>query len=366
MPIDTVRIAYRFCLLASVLMLGIESVPAQEPQPEPAIQAPLADESLLLDVIEYNDSGYVAVGARGHVLLSEDGRQWKQAGNVPLQATLTRATHFGRRLWAVGHDGSIISSMDGGETWFIQYRDPEGDDLEPEAQGPLLDVLFLNPNEGIAIGAYGRYMTTDDGGIHWNPGRIADRVASEAIDWEAMARRQGGYETLPEDFEMPGGSSPLDMLDKGCYQYNECHLNAILRLSDGRLMIAAERGYGFRSEDGGKTWEAFRFPYPGSMFGLVEQGGCVIAFGLRGHIQRSCDFGTTWEAIETGSEQSLMGGDVDERGRVVVVGGGATRITISPDGGITREADLLGSDYAAVIIEDDGMILVGDNGVGHD
>ncbi|MDT8448753.1 MAG: hypothetical protein RQ847_01145 [Wenzhouxiangellaceae bacterium] len=363
---DIVKLASRSCLL-TLLLLGFASAQAQEMQPEPAIQAPLADESLLLDVIEYNDSGYVAVGARGHVLLSEDGRQWKQAGNVPLQATLTRATHFGRRLWAVGHDASIISSMDGGETWFIQYRDPEGDDLAPpEAQGPLLDVLFLNPNEGIAIGAYGRYMTTDDGGIHWNPGRIADRVASEAIDWEAMARRQGGYETLPEDFEMPGGSSLLDMLDKGCYQYNECHLNAILRLSDGRLMIAAERGYGFRSEDDGKTWEAFRFPYPGSMFGLVKRGGCVIAFGLRGHIQRSCDFGTTWEAIETGSEQTLMGGDVDAQGRVFLVGAGATRITIGPNGEIESEADLLGSDYAAVVVGGDEMILVGDNGVRHD
>lgn len=368
MVIEPLKSVMRSGFLLLFLVAGIQPVPAQgqDGQPEPAIQAPLAAESLLMDVIEYNGAGFVAVGARGHVLLSKDGHEWTQAQAVPLQSALTRVTSFSRRLWAVGHDASIISSMDGGQTWFIQHRDPEGDDLEPEAQGPLLDVMFMNPNEGIAVGAYGRYMTTDDGGINWRVERISERVISEAIDWQAMARQQGGYETLPDDYEMPDGTSPLDMLDQGCYEYDECHLNAILRSGEDRLMIAAERGYGYRSEDRGRTWESFRFPYPGSMFGLVEQGDCILAFGLRGKIQRSCDFGTSWEVLETGSEQTLMGGDVDSDGRAILVGAGATRIMIYPDGEIERDADLLGSDYAAVLVSADELILVGDNGVRHD
>ena len=161
--------------VAAALLLPFTMAIAQDepPEPQPAIDAPLADQSLMLDVIEHN-GGYVAVGARGHVLLSGDGREWRQAQNVPVQATLTRVTQFGRRLWAVGHDAVIISSSDGGENWFIQ-------NWSPEDQEPLLDVLFLNPNEGFAIGAYGRFMTTNDGGINWRTQRLTERVASEAI-----------------------------------------------------------------------------------------------------------------------------------------------------------------------------------------
>lgn len=346
----------------AVLLIVLSASHAQDDpslEPQPAIQAPLADESLLLDVVSHDD-GYVVVGSRGHVLLSSDGREWRQAQAVPVQSTLTRVESLGRRLWAVGHDAVIISSSDGGENWFIQSWDPE-------AQEPLLDVLFLNPNEGFAVGAYGRYMTTVDGGINWEVGRLTDRVTSEAIDWAAVARQQGSVETVPEEFqEDDGNGSPEDEVNKGCYEFGECHLNALLHLGDGRMMIAAEAGYGFRSRDEGETWEAFRFPYPGSMFGLLEQRGCVVAFGLRGHIQKSCDFGETWDEVPNENQQSLLGGDVRSDGTAILVGSGATRVALDPAGGFTVEADQLGSDYASVVAAADGLILAGENGVRHE
>lgn len=349
----------------AAVFLSMLSGPAMSVQPQPALVAPLAEKSLLLDVIAYNGSGFVAVGERGHIMLSADGRQWRQSANVPVRSTLTRVTNFGRRLWAVGHDAVILSSMDGGETWFTQHFDPEGDDLDPTAQGPLLDILFVNPNKGIAVGAYGRFMTTEDGGINWTVERLSGRVTSEAIDWVAMAREQLGDDELAED-EIGSDEEALDVLDRGCYELDECHLNAIIDLGNDRLMIAAERGYGFRSRDRGDTWQAFRFPYPGSMFGLVEQGNCVLAFGLRGHVQKSCDFGNRWQELAPEGEQTLLGGHVTEDGRVVLVGSGATRVTIEPDGSISRTADRLGSDYSEVVVDGDELILVGENGVRHD
>jgi len=347
--------------VAAAIALACAFAHAQEAtiEPKSAIQAPLADESLMLDVIDH-EGGFVAVGSRGHVLLSDDGREWRQAQSVPVQSTLTRVTHFGRRLWAVGHDAVILSSSDGGENWFIQHWAPEDEE-------PLLDVRFINPNEGFAIGAYGRFMTTIDGGINWEEHRLADRVVAEAIDWAAMARQQGGANTIPEEFqEEEAPDDPEARVNKGCYEFGECHLNAIVALDDQRLLIAAEAGYGFRSVDEGETWEAFRFPYPGSMFGLVEQRGCVVAFGLRGHIQKSCDFGSSWASIPNDSEQSLMGGDLRQDGSAVLVGAGATRVVLPPNGGPEVEADQLGSDYAAVVAASDGLILAGDDGVRHE
>ncbi|MDX1626561.1 MAG: hypothetical protein R3323_08610 [Wenzhouxiangellaceae bacterium] len=327
-------------------------------EPQPAQRVPLADESLLLDVKRIDDR-FVAVGARGHVLLSDDGRNWTQAEAVPVRATLTRVTGAGRRMWAVGHDATIVSSMDGGQTWFIQHFDPE-------AEEPLFDAAFLDPDTGYAIGAYGRFMSTGDGGINWNTERLADRVVSEAIDWQAFARQQDDIDTLPDDYELPSGEDASDFIDKGCYEFDECHLNAILVLDEERLMIAAEGGYGYRSTDGGETWESFRFPYPGSMFGLVRQQDCILAFGLRGNIQKSCDFGDSWSRLEVEGEQTLLGGTRYPDDRVVLVGSGATRITITPDGASSRASDRLGSDFAAVALAGNDLILVGEDGVRHE
>jgi len=360
MKLPTVSGGIRRWQVAAALWLAFSVVSAQEeaPDPKPAIEAPLADQSLMLDVIAH-DAGYVAVGARGHVLLSSDGRQWRQAQSVPVQATLTRVTGFGRRLWAVGHDAVILSSSDGGENWFIQYR-------APEEQEPLLDVRFVNANKGFAVGAYGRFMTTNDGGINWQSERLTDRVSSESIDWSAVARQQGGIETIPDEFQDEPADDAEASVNKGCYEFGECHLNSVLALDNGRMMIAAEAGYGFRSIDEGQSWESFRFPYPGSMFGLLAQRDCIIAFGLRGHIQRSCDFGSNWQEIPHDTRQSLLGGDVRSNDTAILVGAGATRIALEPDGTPDVQADQLGSDYAAVVAAPDGLILAGENGVRHE
>ncbi len=330
-------------VLGSFLCAGmVLAQPNVEIEARPAIQAPLADQSLLLDVIRYNGS-YITVGERGHVLRSDDGQTWTQAEKVPVNSTLTRATSADRRLWAVGHDSAIISSMDGGNTWFIQHYDPS-------AEEPLLDVLFLDANTGFAVGAYGRLMSTTDGGQNWTTDYIGDLLEAENIDWQAIAEAEG-YESI-------------DLLDRGCYESIECHLNEILQIDEERLMIAAERGYGYRSFDAGQSWESFRFPYPGSMFGLLPKSGCIVAFGLRGHIQRSCDFGDSWDVLVTDGDQTLMGGTVGRNDEIILVGSGATRIAIDQNLNINTTFDRLGSDYAAVLESESGnLILVGEDGV---
>ena len=57
-------------------------------QLEFSVKAPLATRSLLLDGVSV-DGLMVAVGERGHILISENqGQSWRQA-NVPTRATLT-------------------------------------------------------------------------------------------------------------------------------------------------------------------------------------------------------------------------------------------------------------------------------------
>lgn len=337
-------------LCLALLILSHASA-QDEVTPRSAEIAPLADESLLLDVIRAGNA-LVAVGTRGHVLTSSDGTSWEQSADVPVQAALTKVDFAGGHLWAVGHDSVILHSADMGRTWTLQH-------FAPDWQRPLLDVLFLDARRGFAIGAYGLFMHTSDGGDTWEDLDMADLVTSEAIDWP----EQSGAELMAEDPEAYYDASAS--MDKGCYEFMECHLNDMVRLADGRLVIVAERGYGFRSTDEGESWESFRFPYAGSMFGVVEQGDCLVAFGLRGHIQKSCDFGNTWSAVEADTDSSLMGGLVTDQGTVVMVGNSSTVVRLSVDGAPGVSSEQLGSDLAAVARAPDGsLVSVGEEGVG--
>lgn len=345
-----------------VLLAAPAFVFAQEIEPEPAERVPLADESLILDVTRAG-TRYVAVGARGHVLTSRDGVEWQQAEQVPVRATLTRVDFAGGRLWAVGHDTTIIHSSDLGETWTLQH-------FEPEWERPLLDVHFFDANEGMAVGAYGLIMKTRDGGRSWESVDMADVKTSEAIDWSEAAEAAYDLAETPGDEPDPADEfyDASQDFDRGCYEFVECHLNAILVLDDRRIMLAGERGYGFRSRDRGESWESFRFPYPGSMFGLLPVYNGVLAFGLRGHVQLGSDFGDNWEVLETDIQSTLLGGTLDPDGRPVIVGAGATVLRYDPRSGrISVSEDRLGSDYAAVLFTEEGrMILAGEDGLSHE
>ncbi len=349
------------CLLLPIMGSGLAQEAEFEIEPRPADPAGLAHKSLMLDVVRAGER-YVAVGERGHVVVSRDGREWEQARFVPVSATLTRVAFAGGRLWAVGHDSTIIHSRDMGDTWSLQH-------FEPEWERPLLDVRFFNSNEGIAVGAYGLFMRTDNAGRDWEVFEMADLVTSEAIDWDEAAEF---VEELADDAVTDDTHDWDDDLydagadfDRGCYEFMECHLNALLDLGAGRLMIAAERGYGFRSTDGGETWESFRFPYPGSMFGLLAANDGVLAFGLRGNVQYSDDFGDSWDVLDSGLSSSLMGGAVDANGDPVMVGTGAAVLRYDLTQNVFRlREDRLGSDYAAVLITESGnLILAGEDGL---
>ncbi|MGH8106256.1 MAG: WD40/YVTN/BNR-like repeat-containing protein, partial [Arenimonas sp.] len=115
---------------------------------------PLAAKTLLLDITQTN-SGYFAVGERGHVLTSVDAKSWTQIGNIPTRSTLTSIVAIDQKMWAGGHDGLIIASTDGGKTWVRQRVDIfEPGSADPTKGAPILDILFIDPNHGFAIGAY--------------------------------------------------------------------------------------------------------------------------------------------------------------------------------------------------------------------
>ena len=332
----------------------------------PAVMSPRASGSFLLDVTRAGQR-LVAIGERGHILLSDDnGLNWRQSP-VPVSLTLT-SVHFPseKKGWAVGHDGVVLHSIDGGESWAVQFDGAEANQLqfnqleaevaakeaalsqltedelevaefaledlryafddaryslEEGTTNPFLDVVFLDENIGYIVGAYGMIFRTDDGGDHWKScsGKIYN----------------------PDGF----------------------HFNAI-SASGESLFMAGEAGTLYRSTDAGQSWENLESPYVGSFFGIVsnQHGKEVVAMGLRGNAFRSSDGGDSWQQIETAVETPLSGGVLLSDGRLAIA---SRTLMISDAQTQTMSATKVRpSAYSSVTETADGQIvMVGLHGI---
>lgn len=380
--LQTVRATMRFfakgltagAMVASIGISTSANAEWQDPIDSPAIQSHKTISSLLLDVVSTGER-LVAVGERGHIIYSDDnGISWMQA-DVPVMTTLT-AVHFPDTSngWAVGHDAVVLRTRDAGVTWEKQFdgfkanalvleqakllkdnvqtalnqaKVAEDDDLvdqlterldtvtyaledaqfdfDDRSTKPLLDVWFKNSQEGFVVGAYGMIFKTENGGTNWQ-------------NWS-------GHVQNPDRF----------------------HLNAITDTGANRLMIVGEMGTILRSANGGESFEKMFSPYEGSFFGVLNMNNdkVQIAFGLRGNLARTDDFGSTWTLLDTGTQQSLIGG-VDRRGRVAYLVGNGGVFAKGIDSGRKWEATTRsGRSAAAAVVETNAghMIVVGENGI---
>ena len=294
---------------------------------------------------------FVAVGPRGHVLVS--GLQeihWQQVA-VPSRADLT-AVHFvsASRGWAVGHGATILHTQDGGHTWVRQLDGREGarqmvafyqqavDKGEPglrplleEAQRmvadgpgrPLLSVWFRDAQNGFAVGAFNLILRTQDGGKSWAP-------------W---LHRTDNPRML--------------------------HLTSVT--GDARnVYIVGEQGLLLRLDDSAQRFVAMPSPYKGSFFGcLIPEPGSLLVFGMRGSAYFTRDGGAQWAHIETGDPSALTGGTllgsgqsalVTQSGKVLLYRAGQSRVEALPASPPMP--------YAGVAAAADGMLaLVGFGGV---
>ncbi len=343
-----------------VLALSSVAIAQEEPQEvsslaegSEVIPARLADQSLLLDITEAADGRLLVVGERGHVLVSDDsGDNWRQILNVPTRTTLISATAQGNRVWAAGHDTTIIASDDNGETWSVQFEDPGGD--------PLMDIAFDENGDGMAIGAYGIMLLAENNGQQWTQEFMIDLVLlddpgsdeGETTDQEGDLDDSGFLDQdAIADFE------DLDV---------EYHLNSLWRLDAQQLVIAAEAGHGYYSDDNGASWQIFRLPYDGSLFGVLPQrnnSNCLLTFGLRGNVLRSCDIVTGWESLDSGVSSSLFDAAYDESGYLWLVGANGTLLRMRNNGQFELIPMDTGDDFNGLLIRGERLIMIGESGV---
>lgn len=319
----------------------------------PARDSAFAAKSLLNGVANAGQR-IVAVGQRGHIVLSDDGgKTWTQA-KVPVSSDLV-AVYFPTpaKGWAVGHDGVVLHTTDSGATWERQLDGRSAGQLladyyaaqaaagalgSPDAaamlidetkrigaqgaENPFLDVWFADENNGFVVGAFNQIFRTADGGKTWEP-------------W----------------FHRTENPSRL-------------HLYAIRKV-DGALYITGEQGTVLKLDAGGSRFVALDTGYKGSFFGIAGGDGAVLVHGLRGHAFRSSDGGKTWRKIETGLQDGITGAASCGDRRLVLVSQ-AGRVLVSDDAGASFrpvKVEQASPASAVACLGREGSVMVGARGV---
>lgn len=269
--------------------------------------APLAEQSLLLDITNVEDRQLVAVGQHGHILLSSDAKNWQQA-QVPVQSTLTGVYFYNRQLgWAVGHDATILHTRDGGTSWHVQQ-------YLPELEKPLFDIAFQDELHGLAVGAYGQLFRTLDGGKSWSFEFHQEFLPVDDIAYLA--------EVKLEDEE-----AYLDEISSILPHFNRIFI-------DGRtLYLVGEIGLIAKSNDFGVSWLPFDAIYQGSFFDISRTlEGNLIVVGLRGNIFRSSKNGTPWQKTATDTTALLSSIVLSDDNRIFILGNNGLLLESHDDG----------------------------------
>jgi photosystem II stability/assembly factor-like uncharacterized protein len=310
----------------------------------PAIESRLAATSMVYSVSRQGDR-FFAVGHRGHILYSDDfADSWTQA-SVPVRSALLDI-HFptADKGWAVGHSGVILHSEDGGKTWVKQFdgnqlgeqglayyeakaaADPENERLaalvgemnfalEQGADKPFFKVHFENERSGIAIGAYGIFFRTDDGGDTWVP-QMETLDLFQYIHLFDVDRINGEYVFAGE-----AGNLLLHDAETGDYVPQEYPYEGSIftELATGgdNLFAAGLQGFAFYSTDGGVSWSASDKPKSGAINDSIQlSDGRMLIVSDEGKMMVSSDGGASFAMVPSdfrggiGSVIELRGGEV--------------------------------------------------------
>jgi len=268
---------------------------------------PLASKSLLLDISTIAQSRLVAVGQHGNILTSDDAISWQQA-NVPTQSTLTGVFFINNNQgWAVGHDATILHTNDGGLTWQLQQS-------LPQKEKPLFDVVFKDALHGIAVGAYGLFYRTVDGGKSWHNEFHSEFLNADDAQYiaELKAEDEAAYQ------DEIGSILP--------------HFNRVIK-ADNMLYLVGEIGLLASSSDFGRHWQMANEIYQGSFFDLLlTPEHSLLAVGLRGHIFRGNAAMEDWQQVNSKTSALLNSALLTDDNRIIVLGNNGVLLTSKDDG----------------------------------
>jgi photosystem II stability/assembly factor-like uncharacterized protein len=246
-----------------------------------------------------SETGYIMVGDRGKIFLSDDGaKSWKAVDSGSKVALSSVCFPDDRHGWITGQAGVVLRSQDGGRTWEAQSSG---------VSAYLLDVDFLDSRHGIVVGRDTTVLTTADGGTTWK-------------------------------------RSPLKT-SAGLFE--DLSLFAAAMIDTENICVVGDMGRIFVTEDGGRSWSETKTSLYDEMmmmgrvlYALVYDSGTLYAAGIDSTFAVSKDRGRSWTVGDTGfSKPDLY--CIDMVGGIGLAAGSGGHVIQTSDGGSTwREVDV--------------------------
>jgi photosystem II stability/assembly factor-like uncharacterized protein len=198
--------------------------------------------------------------------------------------------------YAVGNEGIILKTTDGGGTWV------------PQTSGTgsaLYAVSFENNSTGFAVGKSGTAIRTTDGGATWD----AMSVGATTSLFAAQLVGTGGT-GFTVTYDMTGGSVLYKTTDAGASWQTDSlpgsgeQANCLSFASESIGFVAGLRGYALRTLDGGTN---FSYMVPGTVrdfHGVAfvrSNASTAFVVGDSLTIVKTADTGTTWVKMSVNS-----------------------------------------------------------------
>ena len=293
-------------------------------------EVPRPTELSLTDVEFVGEYGWAA-GQGGMIVHSRDcGQTWNtQPSNTDV--TLMAISFAPDKLhgWASGDLSTVVSTENGGETWSAQRIEVSQVGLTEDIALAIPDLIyydvhFLNEKEGWMVGEYGNIRHTTDGGKTWDSQHqsLLDQMTRASRDVMALpALFRIRFWDSQKGLAIGASGDIIGTQDGGQYWYfiakegdrgalslqqprlvenvPPVHLyNLFLDPSpNGPVVVVGASGVAMQSSSGGATWEISKLPleiYTWINGADFNENGKGVVVGGKGLILRTEDWGKTW------------------------------------------------------------------------
>ncbi len=255
-------------------------------------------ESVGLTAVAFSDASHGwAVGSDGMILATTDGgASWRiptKAANGTLRAVAFSGPTHG---WAVGIDGIIVATTDGGATWSAQNSG---------SSGSLSGVAFSDPTHGWAVGDTGTILATIDGGATW---RAQNSASSASLSRVAFSDPTHGWAVGDKGTILAtiDGGATWSAQNSG----SSASLSGVAFSDPTHGWAVGDKGTILATVDGGAHWKAQKSSTSEPLWGVSfvdATHGWTVGGLLKSPILATVDGGAHWKAQKSPISGSLYG-----------------------------------------------------------
>ncbi|WP_170113121.1 YCF48-related protein [Ahniella affigens] len=266
-----------------------------------------------------------AVGFDGKIVATRDGGSSWSVQTSGTNAWLNAVAFFdAKRGWAVGRRGTIVATRDGGLSWSVQ---------DSRTTADLAAVSFVDAESGWAVGVQGTILVTRDGGVSWS---TQDSETYTALTAVAFADAENGWAvgTGGTILATRDGGSSWSVQSSG----TEEDFKGVAFFDASRGWAVGMNGTITATQDGGARWSAqasgTRNPFSSVAFADAKR---VWAVASDGTIVATQDGGARWSVQISWAQSHFSSVAFSDAKRGWAVGSNGT-IFATQDGGSSWSA----------------------------